>query len=153
MAKETPSTARVTVDLAREERAQRRRGQPGWRFGRAELLDEAIDADDVAPLRHAALPRSPSCRLRGSGSVGDAGLGLDQVAIDGGGDLAELRHERGEVLGRQRLRAVGERLVRARVDLDDQAVGAGGDGGQRQRADVAATCRCRGWGRRSPAGG
>src|SRR3990170_2833386 len=44
---------------------------------------------------------------------------------------AHLLHQLLEVGRRQRLRAVGEGLVRVRVNLDEQAVDAGGDGGQR----------------------
>src|SRR5438093_4677094 len=44
-------------------------------------------------------------------------------------------HERAEVVEAERLEAIRERVVRARVDLDQQAVGAGRDRGERDRRD------------------
>ena len=53
-----------------------------------------------------------------------------------GGD--QLRHHLGEVFRRQRLRAVAQRAFRARVNIDDQPVGAGGERGTRHRGDLVA---------------
>ncbi len=58
--------------------------------------------------------------------------------------------ELGEVVGVERVRAVAERGLRIAVDLDDDAVGADGGGGARQRLDepaVAAKRQDLGFGR------
>src|SRR5438128_12327799 len=47
------------------------------------------------------------------------------------GDDAQLRHQAIELRGEHRLRAVGERVIRIAVHLDDQAAGARGN----RRAD------------------
>ena len=52
-----------------------------------------------------------------------------EIAADHGGDLLDLVHHGGELVGIDGLRAVGERLFGLVVDFDQDAVGAGGDGG------------------------
>ena len=67
-------------------------------------------------------------------------------------DALHLLEVGGEAVGLQLLRPVADRLLRARVDLDDDAVGARRRGRQRQRQHQVAPARRRGSGRRSPAG-
>src|SRR5919202_364285 len=62
------------------------------------------------------------------------------LAGDGGGGLDALRVG-GEVAGAQLLRPVADRLLGHRVDLDDDAVGAGRGGGQAERLDEGAPPR------------
>src|SRR5262245_25666747 len=51
------------------------------------------------------------------------------------GQLAQVAHQGIVARRQQRLRTVAERLLGAAVHLDMNAVGAGGDGGQRHRRD------------------
>src|SRR5262249_3540177 len=53
---------------------------------------------------------------------------LGHAAADGGRDDAKLGHELSEVGGIERLRSIGERVVRIVVHFDEQAVRAGGNG-------------------------
>ena len=65
----------------------------------------------------------------------------DRVAVqvaDLGVDGSQAGHQLGELGDRDRLLAVGQRLVRARVDLDHDPVGARRDAGQRHRLDQPA---------------
>src|SRR5512143_2757829 len=54
----------------------------------------------------------------------------------GGNERPEGVHEFPELLERERLRSVGQRLLRGGVDLDHEAVGARGDGGAGHGLDV-----------------
>ena len=65
------------------------------------------------------------------------GMRLDR-AVHGGGDDAQRVHELGELLGKERLRAVGERLVGVGMDFDEQAVAAGGNRGARHGGNLVA---------------
>ena len=63
-------------------------------------------------------------------------------------DRHQRRHEVAKALQVERLLAVRERLVGARVDLDHDAVGADGDAARWPAAGRASACRSRGMGRR-----
>ena len=78
---------------------------------------DADDRDDQAPTltRGSRLPRRRAGRR-----------------------LLDLRGVGGEAVGAQRLRPVADRLVGLGVHLDDDAVGADGGRGQRQRLDEVA---------------
>lgn len=53
-----------------------------------------------------------------------------KAAADGVGDGRDTRRELGELIEGERLGAVGERVIRAGMDLDHEAVGSGGDAGK-----------------------
>src|SRR5579885_3328873 len=60
-------------------------------------------------------------------------LACDETTSDGGGNCVRFRHQLAELLNGLGLRAVFEGLVRVGVDLNEQAVCASRDGGQRER--------------------
>src|SRR5688572_23384672 len=65
------------------------------------------------------------------------GLEAD-AAADRRSDDPQLRHQAIELRRVQRLRAVALGAIRVAMHLDEQAVGAGGDGGARHRRDLIA---------------
>src|SRR5262249_61523464 len=79
------------------------------------------------------LTRLGECtRISGDYSPGPGRL---ETPVHGRRDLAHALHQRGETFRFERLRAVGQGLLRTGVHLDDQPVGAGRDPGQRHRLD------------------
>ncbi len=61
--------------------------------------------------------------------VADSAHPTSDGAVDGGGDFCQDRNGFGEGVGGDGLRTVGHGVGGVRVDLDDEAVGAAGDGG------------------------
>src|SRR3979411_1796700 len=66
---------------------------------------------------------------------------LIDFAVEHGGDLADLVDQFGELGGENGLHAVGEGLVWSMMDFDEQAVGANGCGGARERQNFVAFAR------------
>src|SRR5579863_132087 len=99
-------------------------------------------------MRCLLLPRIPRCARYGAGpgisefllahrdrlSCSDCWNGASYDSRD----LADLRHQFIELVGEQRLWAVGERLIGLVMHFDHQSIGADGDGGARQRSDLVA---------------
>ncbi len=71
------------------------------------------------------------------GLAGDGGSGRERTP-DQRGQVSGHAREFAQVGFHQRLRAVAQRRLRVRVDVDDDAVGADRDGGPRQRHDQVA---------------
>src|ERR1051325_9501097 len=57
-------------------------------------------------------------------------------AADGAGDGANLLHQPGELIRKQRLTSVGKGAIRIRMHLDDDSVGPGGDRRPSHRRDL-----------------
>src|SRR5688500_10114898 len=104
---------------------------------------------DQLPTTNSQLPTSPIRKLGSwalgvgsSASLSSPAAPRDRLeadaAADGRGDDAELRHQPVELRREHRLRAVAECVVGIVVDLDDQAIGAGGNRGARQLRDHVA---------------
>src|ERR1700722_7778440 len=68
-----------------------------------------------------------ACRMSPMGPIGP--LSRSEALAQQIGEFAEILQQRGVLSRQQRLRAVGERLLRAGMDLDVNAVGSGSDGG------------------------
>src|SRR5262249_8185832 len=106
--------------------------------GHARSVASRIDA----PIR----PLPTMATRPNGGSVLDTpaparhGLQAD-AAADRRPDDPQLRHQAIELRRQQRLRAVAERVVGIVVHLDDEAVGAGRDGGARHRRHLVAASR------------
>src|SRR5688572_14824482 len=61
-------------------------------------------------------------RVRGRISPRDGDSGMRELPAGGGDEGAQFLHERGELRREERLLAVGERLLRIAVDLDQEPV-------------------------------
>ena len=96
------------------------------------------------------LARSSPCRGDRSARASNSSIlaWCPELAAEGGGETAEVAHQVEELVRQQRLRAVGQRLLGAVVDLDVNAVGPGRDATPGTCSGSGPAGRWRGWDRR-----